>query len=124
MFSRRNSDLWRRDVLVDEPGQNTRIGNRDGEYGWSKLREDKMKDTTWELTFEERKLWRKRALNKNDVLDDVASADDDDDVDDVDDGDDVDDVDDVTARDAVSELELTLISAELFLTAEWQGGQK
>ena len=124
MFSRRNSDLWRRDVLVDEPGQNTRIGNRDGEYGWSKLREDKMKDLNWELTFLERKLWRKRALNKNDVLDDVASADDDDDVDDVDDGDDVDDVDDVTARDAVSELELTLISAELFLTAEWQGGQK
>ena len=52
------------------------------------------------------------------VLDDVASADD------ADDAVDVDDVDDVTARDAVSELELTLISAELFLTAEWQGGQK
>ena len=56
--------------------------------------------------------------------DDADDDDDDDDVDDVDDGDDVDDVDDVTARDAVSELELTLISAELFLTAEWQGGQK
>ena len=56
--------------------------------------------------------------------DDLDVVDDADDVDDVDDADDVDDVDDVTARDAVSELELTLISAELFLTAEWQGGQK
>ena len=52
---------------------------------------------------------------------DADNGDDDNDVDAVDD---VDDVDDVSARDAVSELELTLISAELFLTAEWQGGQK